>query len=212
MLWELELRVLDKSAMLLQAYRLRPTGLCIQTNKPRLQAALTLSVSFRFASRAEQPDTRRPPARPCPAPAALRSLQWAWDPSESIWANLALGLGTHLGQFVYINLALGFGTPVSQFEPIWPLRLGRQWAHLALGLGTPVGQFESIWPLGLGTQWINLSQFSPWAWDPSGLVTPVGHLSIYPSSHLCIYASIHLPIYPSIHPSIYLLSFIYLSV
>ena len=43
MLWELELRVLDKSAMPLEAYRLRPTGLCIQTNKPRPQAALTLS-------------------------------------------------------------------------------------------------------------------------------------------------------------------------
>ena len=43
MLWELELRVLDKSAMPLQAYRLRPTGLGIQTNKPRPQAALTLS-------------------------------------------------------------------------------------------------------------------------------------------------------------------------
>ena len=43
MLWELEPRVLDKSAMPLQAYRLRPTGLCIQTNKPRHQTALTLS-------------------------------------------------------------------------------------------------------------------------------------------------------------------------
>ena len=43
MLWELELRVLDKSAMPLQAYKLRPTSLCIQTNKPRPQAALTLS-------------------------------------------------------------------------------------------------------------------------------------------------------------------------
>ena len=35
MLWELEPRVLDKCAMLLQAYRLRPTGLGIQTNKLR---------------------------------------------------------------------------------------------------------------------------------------------------------------------------------
>ena len=43
MRWGLELRVLDKSAMPLQAYRLRPTGLCIQTNKPRPQAALILS-------------------------------------------------------------------------------------------------------------------------------------------------------------------------
>ena len=33
MLWELEPRVLDKCAMPLQAYRLRPTGLGIQTNK-----------------------------------------------------------------------------------------------------------------------------------------------------------------------------------
>ena len=32
MLWELVPRVLDKYAMPLQAYRLRPTGLGIQTN------------------------------------------------------------------------------------------------------------------------------------------------------------------------------------
>ena len=37
MLWELEPRVLDKCAMPLQAYRLRPTGLGIQTKKPRLR-------------------------------------------------------------------------------------------------------------------------------------------------------------------------------
>ena len=43
MLWELEPRVLDKCAMPLQAYRLRPTGLGIQTKKPRPQAALTPS-------------------------------------------------------------------------------------------------------------------------------------------------------------------------
>ena len=40
MLWELEPRVLDKCAMPLQAYRLRPTRLGIQTNKPGPQAAL----------------------------------------------------------------------------------------------------------------------------------------------------------------------------
>ena len=33
MLWELEPRVLDKCAVPLQAYRLRPTGLGIQTKK-----------------------------------------------------------------------------------------------------------------------------------------------------------------------------------
>ena len=43
MLWELEPRVLDKSAMPLHAYRLRPTRLCIQTNNPWPQAALILS-------------------------------------------------------------------------------------------------------------------------------------------------------------------------
>ena len=36
MLWELEPTVLDKCAMPLQAYRLRHTGLGIQTNKLRL--------------------------------------------------------------------------------------------------------------------------------------------------------------------------------
>ena len=36
MLWELEPRVLDKCAMPLQAYRLRPQALGIQTNKLRL--------------------------------------------------------------------------------------------------------------------------------------------------------------------------------
>ena len=88
MLWELELKVLDKSAMPLQAYRLRPTGLCIQTNKPRPQAALILS---------RQPVTL--------------TVQAADDPVllQSWWARLSTGASRE-APVEYELLATGLGT------------------------------------------------------------------------------------------------------